>query len=231
MEFHQLFDQESSTYTYLVADNATHDAIIIDPVMEKLDRDIRLIKELNYALRYILETHVHADHVTAAAKLRTEFGAKVGLGQGSGVDCADFLLKDGQRLEWGSLCLTAWESPGHTNGCMCYVMSDRVFTGDALMIRTAGRTDFQQGSAENLYDSIQRLYGLPDDTLVFPAHDYQGISSSTIGMEKKWNVRIPSSKSKQEFVAVMNGLTLKDPKKIKISVPANLKCGDVDLHG
>lgn len=223
--FQQLFEKESSTYTYLLADAATREAVILDPVRETVARDLKLIRELDLKLRYVLETHVHADHVTGAGALREATGAKIGLARAAGVATADLPLDDGARIGFGQLALQVIATPGHTDGCLSYYLGDRVFTGDALLIRLAGRTDFQQGSAKRLYESLQKLFKLPDETLVYPAHDYAGFTSSTIGDEKKHNARIGGGKSEFEFVSIMNGLNLPPPKKLAEAVPANMKCG------
>ncbi|MCB0418510.1 MAG: MBL fold metallo-hydrolase [Bdellovibrionales bacterium] len=224
--FRQLLDYESFTYTYLVADRVSRDAILIDSVFERVDRDLRLISELGLQLRYALETHVHADHVTGAARLREATGCVIGVGQAAGVEEAGLQLKDGSRLAFGGLTLTALATPGHTVGCLSYLLGDRVFTGDALFVRGTGRTDFQQGSASTLYQSIcGKLYTLPDDTLVFPAHDYNGNTQSTIGEEKEYNPRIFDGQSEEAFSKLMSSLKLAHPKKIDVAVPANQHCG------
>lgn len=226
MEFYQLFDGDSSTYTYLLVDAKSREAILIDPVREKIDRDVQLVRELGATLKYILDTHVHADHVTGAGELRKRTGAKTAIGALSGVDCADILLKDGDTLDFGSQTLTALATPGHTAGCMSFVVGDRVFTGDALLIRGTGRTDFQEGSSSRLYDSIkEKLFRLPDSTLVYPAHDYKGQTHSTIGLEKRHNPRIGDNKTREEFAAILAALKLSQPIRIHEAVPANLGCG------
>jgi sulfur dioxygenase len=224
--FRQLFDKESSTYTYLLADPKTLEALIIDPVFEQADRDLNRLRELGLSLRYILETHVHADHVTGAGKLSAATGAKVVVAASAGTDGADVLVKDGDIIRCGSLEVKVLATPGHTDGCLSYWVGDRVFTGDGLMIRTAGRTDFQQGSPERLFDSItNKLYALPDTTWVYPGHDYAGNAVSTIGEEKKFNARISTKQTREGFVNLMNALNLPSPKKLQEAVPANLKCG------
>ena len=226
--FYQLFEQESSTYTYLLADEKTREAILIDGVRETLARDLQLIRELDLKLLYILDTHVHADHVTSAAALAQETGAKIGVAAVAQVDGADLQLKDGDTLQFGRHTLKVWATPGHTNTCLSFYMDDRVFTGDCLMIRGTGRTDFQQGSAPLMYQSIlQKLFTLPDATLVFPAHNYKGVTHSTIGEEKKWNPRVGGGKTVEQFTQIMADLKLAPPKQIDIAVPANLKCGRV----
>jgi glyoxylase-like metal-dependent hydrolase (beta-lactamase superfamily II) len=195
--FYQLFEHDSSTYTYVIADPITKEAAIIDPVHETVERDLKLIDELGLKLKYVLDTHVHADHITGASEIRKRTGARSALGAGAGVDCADIPLNDGQELQLGSLTIKALATPGHTDSCMSYVCDGRVFTGDALLIRGTGRTDFQKGSSDRLYDSIyQRLFTLPDDTQVYPGHDYRGQTASTIGLEKKHNPRGPARESR-----------------------------------
>ncbi len=228
MIFYQLFEAESSTYTYVLGDPISKEAIIIDPVLETVERDLQLIRELGLRLVYILDTHVHADHVTGAGLLRERTGAKTAVSAGARVDCADIALNDGDELRFGTFKIKALSTPGHTDSCMCFVREDRVFTGDALMIRGTGRTDFQQGSSERLYQSVhQKLFTLPPETKVYPAHDYKGQTSSTIDLEMKWNPRVGGGKTQAEFVKIMSELKLADPKKIAVALPANLGCGRV----
>lgn len=228
MIFRQLFDSESSTYTYILGDESSREAIIIDPVLEKVSRDLQLLMELELSLKYILDTHVHADHVTGAAKLREATGAQVGLSSQAGTTCADLLLQDGQKIPFGRHSLEVRHTPGHTAGCVTYAMPGMIFTGDTLLVRAAGRTDFQGGSAEMLYQSIQKkIFSLPDETLIFPGHDYQGRTCTSVGEEKKYNIRIGDGKTLEEFVQIMNGLGLPKPKKIDVAVPANLNCGQI----
>jgi len=228
MIFRQLFDPESSTYTYLVADAG--EAILIDPVMEHLERDLRLLNELNLKLRYCLDTHVHADHVTAAGALRDRTGCKTGVSGEAGVACADMPLQDGASLSVGQQTIEARYTPGHTAGCMTYVLNDgqqiRAFTGDTIFIRGCGRTDFQGGDAATLYASIhEQIFSLPDETIIYPGHDYKGHHQSTVGEEKAHNPRLKLSIGRDEFVQIMDNLKLSNPKKIDIAVPANLGCG------
>jgi sulfur dioxygenase len=224
--FRQLFDTESSTYTYLLADKESKEAVLIDPVLERAARDKKLVEELGLSLKYTLETHVHADHVTGADSLRKALGSKAAVGASTGVKQADVYLGDGDKLLFGSLALRALATPGHTSGCTCYHLPGMVFTGDTLFIRGNGRTDFQEGSPGVLYESIHsKLFTLADDTLVYPGHDYNGQTASTIGEEKRFNSRVRLGVTKEQFVATMNGLKLANPKKIDEAVPANLVCG------
>lgn len=224
--FRQLFDTESSTYTYLLADPETRAGVLIDPVLEKNSRDVKLLLELGIRLKYILDTHVHADHITGADALRELTRAKVAVGSASGVQGADVRLDDGESLLIDSFRITALSTPGHTAGCTSYYTPGMIFTGDTLFIRGTGRTDFQQGSAETLFDSIhQKLFTLPDDTLVFPGHDYNGQTCSTIQEERLYNPRVKDAISKLEFTGLMKSLKLPEPKRLTEAVPANLNCG------
>lgn len=226
--FFQMFEPESSTYTYIIGDEKTKEAAIIDPVLETLDRDLKFISELGLKLLYILDTHVHADHITAANEIRKVTGAKTAVSALANVDCVDLSLEDGQELRLGQKIIKAITTPGHTNSCMSFYFEGRVFTGDTLLIRGSGRTDFQQGSSEKLYQSVhQKLFHLPDSTLVYPAHDYRGFTSSTIALEKKFNPRLGLHKSLDDFKKIMSELNLPYPKKIDASLPANLKCGTI----
>lgn len=224
--FFQLFEPESSTYTYIIGDSQTKEAAIIDPVIETVDRDLKFIGELGLKILYILDTHVHADHITAAGEIKKMTGAKTAVSSLSKVECVDLLLDDGQELKLGNKTIKAITTPGHTNSCMSFYFEGKVFTGDALLIRGSGRTDFQQGSSEILYNSVHnKLYRLPDETVVYPAHDYRGFTSSTIALEKKFNPRLGIDKSLEDFKKIMSELKLPYPKKIDVSLPANLKCG------
>ena len=224
--FYQLFEPETSTYTYLIADKKTKEAALIDPVLETVDRDLNLIEELGLRLMYVLDTHVHADHITGAGEIRNRTKAKTAVSAESKVDCVDIFLEDGQELLLGDKKIKAIATPGHTDSCMTYAFEGMIFTGDALLIRGCGRTDFQQGSSDKLYDSVHgKLYQLPEDTIVYPGHDYRGQTHSTIGMEKKYNARLAEHKTKDEFKKTMAELKLANPKKIHEAVPANLMCG------
>lgn len=224
MFIRQLFDQETWTYTYLIADRATGRAALIDPVLEQLDRDLELIDQLGFHLDYVLETHVHADHITASGLLRERTGAVTVAGK-LGAKCADRHLEHGDTLQLGKLTIHALATPGHTDDSMSYRVGGNVFTGDTLFIRGTGRADFQNGDPEALWSSITEvLFGLPDDTIVWPGHDYKGRTQSTIGEEKRFNPRV-AGKSREQFIDIMNNLGLPAPKKLDVSVPANRECG------
>lgn len=224
--FYQLFEPQTSTYTYLLADADTKEAVLIDPVLESVDRDLQLIQEHGLRLLYVLDTHIHADHVTGAGEIRKRTGAKTAVSRLANVECVDVPLEDGQEIRFGKHSIRVLETPGHTDSCLSFYSEGRVFTGDALLIRGTGRTDFQQGSAEKLYDSIhEKLYLLPPETDVYPGHDYRGQTRSTLAMEMKFNPRISQSTSKEKFITTMKELKLAQPKKIHEAVPANLACG------
>lgn len=222
--FRQLFDRESSTYTYLLADTETGDAALVDPVLEQHARDLALLEELGLRLRFVLETHVHADHVTAAGLLRERTGART-VASARGAPCADQHVGHGEVLRLGAMTITALATPGHTDDSLSYAIDGRVFTGDALLVRGTGRTDFQNGDPRALYRSLHEvLLRLPDDTVVYPGHDYKGFTSSTIGEERRHNPRV-AGKTEEEFVALLNGLDLPPPKRLAEAVPRNRACG------
>lgn len=226
MIFRQLFETETSTYTYLLGCERTRRAVLIDPVASEVDHYIDLLQSLDLQLVYTMETHVHADHVTGSGLLRQRLGSKSVVHRDAGAQCADLLVTDGVSLQVGDLEFQVRHTPGHTSGCVSYVMADRVFTGDALLIGGCGRTDFQQGDAGQLYDSITgKLFTLPPDTLVYPGHDYQGNTVSTIKQETAKNARLGGGKSRDEFIAIMQALKLAYPKFIDRALPANQACG------
>ncbi|KAJ3255179.1 Ethylmalonic encephalopathy 1 [Boothiomyces macroporosus] len=222
--FRQLFDAESSTYTYLLGSNK--EAILIDPVFEQADRDLKLVNELGLQLKYAINTHCHADHVTSTGLIKSRLPhVKSMIAKVSGAK-ADIHLLEGDKIHVGDLEFKCIATPGHTNGCMCFYLEKEgvLFTGDAILIRGCGRTDFQQGDSGRLYDGVwQKIFTLPEETIIYPAHDYKGNTSSTVGEEKKLNPRF--TKSKQEFIDFMKNLGLAYPKKIDVSLPANLECG------
>jgi sulfur dioxygenase len=221
----QLFDPASSTYTYVLFDQLSRDALLIDPVDEQIERDLATLREYGLKLAWTVETHAHADHITSAGRLAELAGAKTAAPLGCGIGTAGVQLQDGDTLKFGGEVLKALHTPGHTAGSMSFLWRDHVFTGDTLLINGCGRTDFQSGSAEDLYRSLtQVLFNLPDDTTVWPGHDYQGRSCSTIGREKTSNVRV-AGKTEAEFVDLMNSLNLPRPRRIDEAVPANLSSG------
>jgi len=232
MIFRQLFEPQSSAYTYLVACAQTREAALIDPVLETVDRDLALLNDLGLTLKYTIETHIHADHVTGADRLRDKTGSKAALPEKSGARQVDVAVREAEPLHVGRLVLEPLYTPGHTDDHHCYMLThpgaERVFTGDALMIDGCGRTDFQNGDAATLYRSVhEKLFALPDDTLVFPGHDYQGRRVSNIGQEKVRNPRLGGGKTVDEFVAIMAALNLPRPKMIDVAVPANRECGEI----
>ena len=232
MIFRQLFEPSSSTYTYLVACGRTREAVLIDPVIETVERDLQLLEELGLTLKYTVETHIHADHVTGAARLRERTGSKAAVPEISHVAHADVAVREGEPIAFGDLKLEPLYTPGHTDDHHCYLLhsadGSRVFTGDALMIDGCGRTDFQSGDGATLYRSVhEKLFSLPEDTLVYPGHDYEQRRVSSMGQEKARNPRLGAGKTIDEFVAIMNGLNLPRPKKMDLAVPANRECGAV----
>lgn len=231
MIFRQLFDYQTWTYSYLIADEITREAALIDSVREQAERDTKLILELGLELKYLLETHVHADHITAVSELKQLFPQAQSVVSGQAcAACADLHVNDGDLLKLGDLEIQVLSTPGHTDGCVSYRVGNRVFTGDALFIRGSGRTDFQQGDAGKLYDGVtQKLFTLPDATEVYPGHNYAGMTMSTIGEEKRFNPRF-AGKSRAQFIALMRTLNLPAPKRLAESVPANLNCGKVSAQ-
>ena len=224
-------DDRAESRTYLVTDRESNKAIIIDPVIENVERDLRLVKEFGLRLRYVVETHIHADHITGASLIKDATGAQIVYGAGTQgvVTGVDLFLHDGAELLFGRTSMKALATPGHTDGCTSYVLSGAVFTGDALFIRGNGRTDFQGGSAEKLFDSVwHKLFALPDDTTVYPGHDYNGRVSSTIGEEKRFNERLNLSIDKDTFVDLMRRRVTPRPAKMDIALPANMKAGRME---
>ena len=229
MKIRQLFDYDTCTYTYLIWDETTLETAVIDSVIENAERDTALIKELGLTVKYLLETHIHADHITGAGKLRQQVGGQLVIHKNSGSECADILANEGDSFQLGQQAIHVIHTPGHTNNDISYHIDGAVFTGDTLLVRDCGRTDFQLGDNAALYQSLtQKLFNLPEDTLVFPAHDYKGFSQTTIGEEKQFNTRVGQGKSFETFSTIMDNLNLPNPKRIDISVPGNLKCGLVD---
>jgi sulfur dioxygenase len=234
MIFRQLFEPQSSAYTYLVACGDTREAALIDPILETVDRDLALLRELGLTLKYTIETHIHADHVTGADRLRDDTGSKVALPERSRANQVDVPVREGEPLEIGGLRLHPLFTPGHTDDHHCYLIEDsaaaRVFTGDALMIDGCGRTDFQNGDAATLYRSVhEKIFSLADDTLVYPGHDYQQRRVSSVGQERARNPRLGGGKTIEEFVAIMAGLNLPRPKNMDVAVPANRECGEIQV--
>jgi len=227
--FKQFFEPESSTYTYLLGCEETKQAILIDTVESEVVSYIDELKKYGLKLIYTLETHVHADHITGADSLRQQLGSKSVMHRDAGAMCADLLVTDGIHLKIGSIDIEVRYTPGHTNGCVSYFCNDRIFTGDTLLIGGCGRTDFQMGDAGQLYDSIQnQIFQLPDETIIYPGHDYNGNTESTVGHEKKYNSRMGDNKSREEFIDLMSKLKLAYPKQIDKALPANQACGRVD---
>src|SRR6266542_5330971 len=226
--FRQLFDPQSSTYSYLVADRRSKAAVLIDPVFEHVRRDAALIHELGLTLVATLDTHVHADHVTGAWLLKTLCGSEIALSAESGAKGADRYLKHGDRVQFGSRYLEVRATPGHTHGCVTFVLDDEsaAFTGDCLLIRGSGRTDFQQGDPRAMYSSVRsQILTLPPACLLYPAHDYRGLTVTSVAEERRFNPRLGGEIGESDFVGYMNNLGLPHPKLIDIAVPANLRCG------
>jgi len=229
MIFRQLFDGSSSTLTYLLADEVTREAVLIDPVFEQQLRDLALIRELDLRLRYTLDTHVHADHVTGAWLLRRAVGSQIAVAANSGAQGSDVQLKHGDVVRAGAVELEVRATPGHTNGCMSFVAVDQsmAFTGDAILIRGAGRTDFQEGDPRTLFRSVrEELLSLPPECLLYPGHDYEGRTVTTVAEECAFNPRIGDGVREEDFVGYMLNLGLPHPNKMEAAVPANLRCGE-----
>ena len=228
MIFKQFFDPVTSTFTYLLGCEKTRQAVLIDTVASELPVYLKEFEAQNLKLIYTLETHVHADHVTGADALRQKLGSKSVVHRDAGAMCGDLLVTDGVHLVVGTLDLEIRYTPGHTNGCVSYFTGDQIFTGDALLIGGCGRTDFQGGDSGRLYDSIhQKIFSLPDEVKVYPGHDYNGHTVSTVGEERKNNKRLGKNCSREDFIKLMSELKLAYPKYIDIALPANQACGKI----
>lgn len=225
MLFRQLFDKASCTYTYLIAQVYGREAVLIDPVLEQLSLYERLIQQYELKLAATLETHLHADHITASAALREKYGCEIIMGEPCSATAATHVVHDQETLHFDGLEIRCLHTPGHTDCSYCYAMDDRVFTGDTLFIRGTGRTDFQNGDSEAAYHSIfEKLLTLPGRTLVYPGHDYKGETVSTIAEEKRFNPRL-QVRNAQEYADIMNNLNLDRPQKMDVAIPANILCG------
>ncbi|WP_438969801.1 MBL fold metallo-hydrolase [Methylophaga sp.] len=229
MIFRQLLDKESSTYTYLFADEKTREAVLIDPVLDQITLYLQLLEELGLTLKVAMDTHTHADHITALGKLREKTACRTLMGEQAKSDCASGSFSDMQEIKVGSLVFTALYTPGHTDDSYSFSLKHEdqryLFTGDTLLIRGTGRTDFQNGDAELQYQSLSRLLSLPDSTWVYPAHDYKGWTVSTIAEEKRHNPRLDVANA-SEYKNIMDNLNLPDPKMMDVAVPANRSCGE-----
>lgn len=226
MIFRQLYEPLSSTYTYLLGDEQTGQAILIDPVISAMDRDLSEINRLSLKLAYTIDTHIHADHITAATAMKISVGSMIAAPAYDHLPCTDVGLEEGKPFQVGGLMLHPIHTPGHTDGHFSYILNDRVFTGDALLIEGCGRVDFQGGNAETLYKSVhEKLFALPDETLVYPAHDYRGRFVSSIAQEKKRNPRLGGEKTLNDFKYIMENLNLSYPKFINYAIPGNRQCG------
>lgn len=226
MIFRQLLEPVSSTYTYLLGCEETGQAILVDPVVNSMDRDLLLMQSLGLKLAYTLDTHIHADHITAARELKQRVGSRIAAPAFDRLPCVDFGVEEGRPLQAGSIEIAGLHTPGHTDGHFAYRVGERVFTGDALLIDGCGRTDFQNGDAQALYRSVTgKLFTLPDETLVYPGHDYNGRHVSSIAQEKARNPRLGAGKTLAEFREIMAGLNLPYPKFIDYAVPGNRECG------
>jgi sulfur dioxygenase len=230
--FRQLFEPQSSAYTYLIACEDTRQAALIDPVFETVDRDLELLRSLGLTLQYTIETHIHADHVTGAARLRELTGSKAAVPERSAADQVDLPVREGEPIVVGGCCLHPLYTPGHTDDHHVYLLDRpdvaRLFTGDTLLIDGCGRTDFQNGDAAALYRSVhEKIFSLPGDTLIYPGHDYQNRRVSSVGQERARNPRLGGGRTLEEFVAIMADLKLPRPKMMDVAVPANRECGEM----
>jgi glyoxylase-like metal-dependent hydrolase (beta-lactamase superfamily II)/rhodanese-related sulfurtransferase len=219
---------QSSTFTYLLGCEESRHAVLIDPVFEQARRDAALVSELGLRLAWTFETHIHADHVTAAWLLKERLGSRIAVGASTGAQDADRGLEDGAEIAFGARWLRTMATPGHTNGCVTYVLDDesRAFTGDCLLVRGTGRTDFQGGDAARLYHSVrERIFSLPNTCLLYPAHDYRGLSCTSVGEERRFNPRLGDTIAQSDFCGHMANLKLAHPKQMDVAVPANLRCG------
>jgi sulfur dioxygenase len=228
MLFKQFFEPDTSTFTYLLACEKTKQAVLIDTVESEVPIYLKELEAQGLKLVYTLETHVHADHVTGADTLRQKLGSKSVVHRDAGAMCGDLLVTDGVHIIVGTIDLEVRYTPGHTNGCISFFAGDRIFTGDSLLIGGCGRTDFQQGDSGQLFDSIHtQIFSLPDEVIVYPGHDYNGNTQSTVGEERKNNKRLGGGKSRDEFIQIMSELKLAYPKYIDVALPANQACGRV----
>lgn len=232
MIFRQLFDRTSCTYTYLLGDEDTGEAVLIDPVDTLVERDLQIIEELGLKLVATVETHVHADHITAACRMRDKVGSQVITPAVAEVQGSDRGVGEGDVITFGRFTLEVRPTPGHTEACTTFYLREpgMLFTGDTLFVRGCGRTDFQGGSAETLYDSVTRhIFSMPDDTPIYPGHDYKGRTMTTVGEEKAHNPRLGGGRTKAQFVDIMDNLNLADPKLMHVAVPANMLAGGCSL--
>lgn len=226
MFFRQLYEPLSSTYTYLLGCEETGQAVLIDPVIAAMDRDLTEVKRLGLTLAYTIDTHIHADHITAALEMKRAVGSKIAAPAYDRLPCTDVGIEEGTPFQVGGITLQPLHTPGHTDGHFAYLFNDRVFTGDALLIEGCGRTDFQNGDADALYKSVRgKLFSLPDEVLVYPAHDYKDRFVTSIAQEKKRNPRLGDDKTIEEFREIMANLNLPYPKFIDYAVPGNRQCG------
>ena len=231
MIFRQLFEPLSSTYTYLLGCERTGQAVLVDPVISSVDRDLAELHKLGLTLAYTLDTHIHADHITGALELKKKTGSQIAAPAMDRLPCVDAGMEEGKPLSVGELSFQGLHTPGHTDSHFAYVLGERVFSGDALLIDGCGRTDFQNGDADALFASVrEKLFGLPDDTLVYPAHDYQGRRVSSVAQEKKRNPRLGEERTLEEFQNIMASLNLPYPTFIDYAVPGNRQCGVCPSH-